>query len=141
MTFVDMEAAALLVGEEGFDLEPAAIVSAGLVGVGHIGDQIDWVFVTAAPPADQVQGKRCILSEANLVAPKDLTLGEWKVSNWLAALTFRIMAPPACQEAAFHKYRSSNARSIIDGVTLDIKNHPGGHGTAVPTVIRSLMAS
>lgn len=55
MALVNVKATAFLVGEEGFDLEAAAIKTAGLIRIGQVGNQEDGFFVATTPPANQVE--------------------------------------------------------------------------------------
>jgi len=40
---------------------------------------------------------------------------------WLGALALRIVAPPARQRTPLEKNRAANARAIVQGIALDIK--------------------
>ena len=66
MAFVNMKAAAFLVGEESLDGISAVIKATGLILVVQIGNQVNWVCITTAPPSDQVDLYGCILSKADL---------------------------------------------------------------------------
>ena len=66
VALVNIEAAAFLVREEGFDLKATPIKTTGLISIGHIGYQKDGLFVATAPPANQIERYGGVLCEADL---------------------------------------------------------------------------
>jgi len=88
MALVNVKATAFLVGEEGFDLEAAAVKTTGLICIGQVGDQEDGFFVATTPPANQVERYRGVLGEADLMAMKELTLSQRISANGLAVWAF-----------------------------------------------------
>jgi hypothetical protein len=50
VTFVQMEATAFLVGEEGFNPKSFAIPVTGFLRQGHIGDQVNRLLAVSTPP-------------------------------------------------------------------------------------------
>jgi hypothetical protein len=44
---------------------------------------------------------------------------------WLGALALGIVAPPARQRTPFEKDRGPNARAVVQGIALDVKDEAG----------------
>ena len=66
VALVQIESTALLVREEGFDLEAPAVKVAGLFCRAHVGDQMDGLLAVLSPPSDGADrpvfalGERCV---------------------------------------------------------------------------------
>lgn len=88
MVLVQVKTAAFLVRKEGFNLETAAIIPSSLVAIVQGGYQIERSVITTAPPANQVQMYRNILSKTNLVMLENLSFCQWVSANRLALRAF-----------------------------------------------------
>jgi site-specific DNA recombinase len=71
-----------------FNQETPSIVFTSLIGIGEIGDQVEWFFITTAPPANQVQRNFCALSKAHLMALEYLPFRHGVIPDRLAVLPF-----------------------------------------------------
>ena len=94
MAFVNVKAAAFLVGKEGFNAISAPVIATGLVLVFQIAEQVNGVLIAAAPPCDQVHLHRGGLCEPNLaILPDALFLkgdvGNGMLSEWAVHVDLR----------------------------------------------------
>lgn len=87
MILVNMKASALLIREEGFNLETAAVVFAGLVAIGQTCYQIERPIVADAPPANQSYKDACFLREPNFMALEKLPFLQGISANRLTLRT------------------------------------------------------
>jgi hypothetical protein len=77
MALVDVKTPAFLVGKQSFDQGSAVvIIAADQVLACQIAEQVNRLFVTAAPPADQIDRHRGGLSEPDLAVLQHLFLLE-----------------------------------------------------------------
>jgi hypothetical protein len=54
VALVNVKPAAFLVGKEGFNPISAPVIATGLILVFQIAEQLNGIFIGAAPPSDQV---------------------------------------------------------------------------------------
>jgi hypothetical protein len=66
MAFMNVKAATFLIGKEGFDPISTLVITAGLVLVFQVAEQIDGIFIAAAPLPDQVDLHRIGLCKPSL---------------------------------------------------------------------------
>ena len=83
MALVNVEASALLVGEEGFNSKSSPIIATGFIGLFQIGDEKDGFFILHTPPSNDIQRQGGRLCEADIVQIEELALLQRVVSNRL----------------------------------------------------------
>jgi hypothetical protein len=72
VALVQVEATAFLVGEEGFDAEALGVPVAGFFDQGHVGDQVEGLFVALFPPGNDQHGAIGLAGEGDIKQPDTL---------------------------------------------------------------------
>ena len=88
MALVDVKAPAFLVGKQGFDQGSAVIIATDQVLACQIAEQVNRLFITAAPPSDQIDRQRGCLGEPDLAVLQHLLLILRKVYGLQAWVRF-----------------------------------------------------
>jgi hypothetical protein len=109
-------------------LPPRNFDSPGRADFSALSTKVTFVFIQGDKGIFFGKGKT--ITNRNTLPALSKTPGRPEGELRLRRLPFRIMTPLATEGATFKKNGRADARAVVNGVFLDIKNNPGKHRIA-----------